>query len=285
MSTQKTISSFFSLPEKQSNKENCKKIPSKKAKLEEDKDLEKTKSQDCPQKEEKKYEITFMSSKVQIGNSWKKVILPETLKPYFLKLNKFLTDEAKTKKIYPLVQNIFSWTLHHQLEDVKVIILGQDPYHGPDQAHGLCFSVQKGISPPPSLKNIYKQLENEIEDFVKPSHGELTEWAKQGVLLLNAVLTVQASNANSHKNKGWEKFTDSIISWISKNLEGVVFMLWGLYAQKKGSNIDKKRHLVLKCAHPSPLSAHNGFFGCEHFSKANQYLEKNGKKKVYWNRL
>ncbi|XP_073438701.1 uracil-DNA glycosylase isoform X2 [Dendrobates tinctorius] len=187
------------------------------------------------------------------GDSWRQELLVEFTKPYFTK--------------------------------VKVVILGQDPYHGPNQAHGLCFSVQKPVSPPPSLENMYKELQTDIEGFVHPGHGDLTGWAKQGVLLLNAVLTVRAHNANSHKDRGWEQFTDSVVSWLNKNLDGLVFMLWGAYAQKKGISIDRKRHLVLQTVHPSPLSAHRGFFGCRHFSKTNSYLEDLGKKAIDWKAL
>ncbi|XP_068710172.1 uracil-DNA glycosylase-like isoform X2 [Montipora foliosa] len=168
---------------------------------------------------------------------------------------------------------------------IKVVIIGQDPYHGPRQAHGLCFSVPPGVGIPPSLVNIYKELENDIDGFQAPKHGYLTGWAKQGVLLLNACLTVVASKANSHKDKGWEQFTDAVIRWINSNLTGVVFLLWGAYAQKKGSFIDKKKHCVLKAVHPSPLSAHRGFLGCKHFSQANQYLKKVGKKAIDWRSL
>ncbi|XP_042579370.1 uracil-DNA glycosylase-like [Cyprinus carpio] len=168
---------------------------------------------------------------------------------------------------------------------VKVVILGQDPYHGPNQAHGLCFSVQRPVSPPPSLVNIFKELASDIEGFEHPGHGDLTGWAKQGVLLLNAVLTVRAHQANSHKDKGWETFTDAVIHWLSTNMQGLVFILWGSYAQKKGAAIDKKRHHVLQTVHPSPLSAHRGFFGCKHFSKTNELLKKSGKKPIDWRAL
>ncbi|XP_032661325.1 uracil-DNA glycosylase isoform X2 [Chelonoidis abingdonii] len=168
---------------------------------------------------------------------------------------------------------------------VKVVILGQDPYHGPSQAHGLCFSVQRPVPPPPSLENIYKELSADIEYFTHPGHGDLTGWAKQGVLLLNAVLTVRAHQPNSHKEKGWEQFTDAVVSWLNNNLDGLVFMLWGAYAQKKGSSIDRKRHHILQTVHPSPLSVHRGFFGCQHFSKTNELLKKSGKKPIDWRAL
>jgi len=229
--------------------------------------------------------ITFGEDKVSIGKSWEVVIVPELQKLYFQKLDRFLVNERKTHVIYPTKQDVFCWSLQHKLQDTKVVILGQDPYHGLNQAHGLCFSVQKGVRVPPSLKNIYKELAKEYDDFEIPEHGYLSKWAEQGVLLLNAVLTVRASKANSHKDKGWEKFTDAVIRWISNNLDGVVFMLWGSYAHKKGSNINKNRHCILKSVHPSPLSAHNGWFGCKHFVKANEYLEKVKKKPIMWDCL
>jgi len=193
-----------------------------------------------------------------------------------------VTSKRTQKTVYPPQNNVWEWTKQTPIKDVKVVILGQDPYHGPRQAHGLCFSVQKGVPPPPSLINIYKELKSDIPGFEIPNHGDLTGWAKQGVLLLNAVLTVDAGNANSHKDKGWEKVTDAVISWISKNLNDVVFLLWGNYAQKKASVVDKKKHHLLQSVHPSPLSAHRGFLGCKHFSKCNELLEKNGKEPVNW---
>ncbi|ELW63815.1 Uracil-DNA glycosylase [Tupaia chinensis] len=190
---------------------------------------------------------------VGFGESWKKPLSGEFGKPYFIK--------------------------------VKVVILGQDPYHGPNQAHGLCFSVQRPVPPPPSLENIYKELSTDIDGFVHPGHGDLSGWAKQGVLLLNAVLTVRAHQANSHKERGWEQFTDAVVSWLNQNSHGLVFLLWGSYAQKKGSAIDRKRHHVLQTAHPSPLSVYRGFFGCRHFSKTNELLRKSGKKPINWKEL
>ncbi|TNN69626.1 Uracil-DNA glycosylase [Liparis tanakae] len=186
------------------------------------------------------------------------------------------------------------------MPDVKVVILGQDPYHGPLQAHGLCFSVRRPARPPPSLENMFKELASDIEGFQHPGHGDLTAWAQQGtpsnvcpklpnesagVLLLNAVLTVRAHRANSHKARGWETFTDAVVRWLSANLDGLVFMLWGAYAQKKGAAIDRRRHHVLQAVHPSPLSCHRGFFGCKHFSKANELLEASGKSPVNWKEL
>uniref|UniRef100_A0A8C2VG73 Uracil-DNA glycosylase n=1 Tax=Chinchilla lanigera TaxID=34839 RepID=A0A8C2VG73_CHILA len=207
---------------------------------------------------------------VGFGDSWKKHLSGEFGKPYFIKV--VLRNKSLPPNAFPLSQ-------------VKVVILGQDPYHGPSQAHGLCFSVQRPVPPPPSLENIYKELSTDIDGFVHPGHGDLSGWAKQGVLLLNAVLTVRAHQANSHKERGWEQFTDAVVSWLNQNLNGLVFLLWGSYAQKKGSAIDRKRHHVLQTAHPSPLSVYRGFFGCRHFSKANELLRKSGKKPIDWSDL
>ncbi|XP_059405738.1 uracil-DNA glycosylase-like isoform X4 [Carassius carassius] len=204
----------------------------------------------------------------------------------------FVAEERQKHTIYPPENEVFTWTQTCDIKDVKVVILGQDPYHGPNQAHGLCFSVQRPVPPPPrycpaviNLVNIFKELASDIEGFEQPGHGDLTGWAKQGVLLLNAVLTVRAHQANSHKDKGWETFTDAVIHWLSTNMQGLVFILWGSYAQKKGAAIDKKRHNVLQTVHPSPLSAHRGFFGCKHFSKTNELLKKSGKKPIDWKAL
>ncbi|KAG8455709.1 hypothetical protein GDO86_001774 [Hymenochirus boettgeri] len=220
-----------------------------------------------------------------VGGSWKQELMAEFTKPYFIKLSSFIAEERKRYTIYPPPEQVFTWTQMVDIRDVKVVILGQDPYHGPNQAHGLCFSVKKPVPPPPSLENMYKELQTDIEGFVHPGHGDLTGWAKQGVLLLNAVLTVRAHNANSHRDHGWEQFTDSVVTWLNKNLDGLIFMLWGAYAQKKGCNIDRKRHHVLQTVHPSPLSAHRGFFGCRHFSKTNTFLKEAGKTPVDWNAL
>jgi uracil-DNA glycosylase len=184
--------------------------------------------------------------------------------------------------VFPPEQQVFSAFDATPFEQVKVVILGQDPYHGPDQAHGLCFSVLSGIKPPPSLANMYKELVQDIEGFSIPDHGYLMPWAEQGVLLLNTVLTVEQGQAHSHKHLGWEKFTDKVIDEINQHREGVVFLLWGAHAQKKGKNIDKKRHHVLHAPHPSPLSAHRGFFGCQHFSKTNELLTSLGKTPINW---
>ncbi|XP_029365747.1 uracil-DNA glycosylase isoform X1 [Echeneis naucrates] len=220
-----------------------------------------------------------------VGESWSRALSAEFGKNYFKQLMSFVGEERKRHTVYPPAEHVFTWTQMCQIKDVKVVILGQDPYHGPNQAHGLCFSVKRPVPPPPSLENMYKELASDIEAFQHPGHGDLTGWAKQGVLLLNAVLTVRAHQANSHKDKGWETFTDAVVHWLSNNLEGLVFMLWGSYAQKKGAAINRKRHHVLQAVHPSPLSAHRGFFGCKHFSKANELLKKSGKTPIDWKAL
>ncbi|XP_033633272.1 uracil-DNA glycosylase-like [Asterias rubens] len=220
-----------------------------------------------------------------MGPSWASALSAEFTKPYFLKLHNFVKQERQRKTIYPPANQVYTWTNMCPVRDVKVVILGQDPYHGPGQAHGLCFSVQKGVPNPPSLANMFKELSNDIEGFQKPSHGDLTGWARQGVLLLNAVLTVEAHRANSHKDKGWETFTNAVIAWLNKHCDDIVFLLWGSYAHKKGSIINTKRHHVLKGVHPSPLSAYRGFFGCKHFSKTNDILKKLGKEPIDWGQL
>ncbi|KAI5133425.1 uracil-DNA glycosylase [Manis pentadactyla] len=222
---------------------------------------------------------------VGFGESWKKHLSVEFRKPYFIKLMGFVAEERKHYTVYPPPHQVFTWTQMCDIRDVKVVILGQDPYHGPSQAHGLCFSVQRPVPPPPSLENIYKELCTDIDGFAHPGHGDLSGWAKQGVLLLNAVLTVRAHQANSHKERGWEQFTDAVVSWLNQNSDGLVFLLWGSYAQKKGSAIDRKRHHVLQTAHPSPLSVYRGFFGCRHFSKTNELLQKSGKAPINWKDL
>lgn len=220
-----------------------------------------------------------------IGVTWFKALQGEFDKPYFKKLSEFVKQERNSKVVYPPHDKVFSWTHHHEIRDTKVIIIGQDPYHGPNQAHGLSFSVQRGIRLPPSLINIFKELENDISGFRTPNFGDLTGWAKQGVLMLNTCLTVNQGQANSHQNKGWETFTDAVISWISKNARNnIVFLLWGRPAQKKSGMIDK-RHKVLTAAHPSPLSAHNGFFGCRHFSQTNAYQKSQGLPEIDWKAL
>ena len=209
--------------------------------------------------------------------TWQASLSAEIEQPYMHGLKTFLRVEKDQKKIiFPHSSNWFHALETTPLDEVKVVILGQDPYHQPGQAHGLCFSVQPGVKVPPSLVNIYKELETDLGIAI-PDHGYLENWAKQGVLLLNAVLTVEDSNANAHQGKGWEQFTDKIISTVNEQCDHVVFMLWGSYAQKKGKMIDDQKHLVLKAAHPSPLSAYRGFFGCKHFSQANSYLVDKGK--------
>jgi len=215
--------------------------------------------------------------------TWQASLSAEIEQPYMYGLKTFLRVEKDQKKIiFPHSSNWFHALETTPLDEVKVVILGQDPYHQPGQAHGLCFSVQPGVKVPPSLVNIYKELETDLGIAI-PDHGYLENWAKQGVLLLNAVLTVEDSNANAHQGKGWEQFTDKIISTVNEQCDHVVFMLWGSYAQKKGKMIDDQKHLVLKAAHPSPLSAYRGFFGCKHFSQANSYLVDKGKDIVDWN--
>ena len=219
---------------------------------------------------------------VKIHDSWKQVLKADFTKDYFLQIVNFLrTEKMAGKTIYPpgsLIFNAFNTT---PFERVKVVILGQDPYHGPGQAHGLCFSVQTGVTPPPSLVNIYKELQSDLVLPI-PSHGNLTKWAENGVLLLNASLTVRANEPMSHARIGWASFTDGVIKKVSEMKEHVVFILWGKFAQEKQSLIDETKHLVLKAAHPSPLSAHNGFWGCKHFSKTNEYLVRNGIDPVDW---
>ncbi len=226
--------------------------------------------------------MTADSDKIQMEPSWKAHLLPEFSKPYMYELKTFLQEEAKKKKvIYPRGSEFFAALNHTPFEKVKVVILGQDPYHGVGQAHGLCFSVRPGVDIPPSLVNIFKELKDDL-GIPRPSHGHLTHWADQGVLLLNATLSVEANRAGSHQNKGWEQFTDAIIRHLNEEREGIVFVLWGSYAQKKGAFIDAKKHFVLKGPHPSPLSAHRGFFGCKHFSKINEYLKSRGEAPIDW---
>ncbi|MBE7089532.1 MAG: uracil-DNA glycosylase [Clostridiales bacterium] len=222
---------------------------------------------------------------LEIGGGWDNLLADEFAKESYQTLRKFLKTEYSERTIYPSMYNIFNALKLTPFEDVKVVILGQDPYHNEGQAMGLSFSVPQGIELPPSLKNIFKEITAETGDKMPLDFGDLTSWAKQGVLLLNAVLTVRAHNANSHKGKGWEQVTDGIIKKISDNKEGVVFLLWGGNARSKASLIDKKKHLVLECAHPSPLSAYNGFFGCGHFVKTNEYLKNKGKQQIDWSKL
>ncbi|CAG0891096.1 unnamed protein product [Darwinula stevensoni] len=220
-----------------------------------------------------------------IGRSWFKALEPEFNKPYFVKLSEFLVSERSKSKVFPPENQVYSWSTHCAINEVKVVLLGQDPYHNPGQAHGLAFSVPTGVDPPPSLLNIFKELKSDIEGFEVPDHGNLTGWAQQGVLLLNAGLTVRAFCANSHKEAGWSHFTDAVIKCLSSQKQPIVFLLWGSFAQQKQSLIDTKVHHVLKCPHPSPLSAHRGFLGCAHFSKANQLLRKSGRKCINWSYL
>jgi len=220
-----------------------------------------------------------------MGNAltWHDVLAEEKEKPYFIEtLSMVANERAAGKTVYPPQKDVFNAFRLTELGDVKVVILGQDPYHGPNQAHGLAFSVLPGVAVPPSLVNMYKELEADIAGFKRPNHGFLESWARQGVLLLNTVLTVEAGKAHSHASFGWETFTDRVIAAINENRENVVFLLWGSHAQKKGSIIDRERHHVLKAPHPSPLSAHRGFFGCGHFSKTNEWLEQHDEKPVNW---
>jgi len=223
---------------------------------------------------------------LKLEESWKVVLEGEFEKDYMKKLRSFLQSEQKQQKIiYPVNSLIFNAFEHTSFDKVKVVILGQDPYHGANQAHGLSFSVQKGMQIPPSLQNIFKELQAEYNDFQIPKHGDLSSWADQGVLLLNATLTVEASKPGSHQNQGWEIFTDRTIQIISEKRNRIVFLLWGKYAQAKAGLIDHNKHLILTAAHPSPFSAYNGFFGCNHFILANEYLERNGEKGVDWGKL
>ena len=218
---------------------------------------------------------------VKLGNDWDNILADEWEKPYYKELRGFLKKEYMTQTIYPDMNDIFSALKYTSFEDTKVVIIGQDPYHGPGQANGLCFSVGEGIAFPPSLQNILKEVADDVGSPM-PMSGELDRWAEQGVLLLNAVLTVRAHEAASHAGRGWERFTDAVVRAIAERKEGVVYMLWGNYAQKKGSIADQKRNLILRAVHPSPLSAYRGFFGCKHFSAANRYLLSMGKEPIVW---
>ena len=218
---------------------------------------------------------------VNIGNSWDGLLKDEFKKDYYLKLRGFLKNEYATKTIYPNMYNIFNALKYTAYEDVKAVILGQDPYHGPNQAHGLCFSVQKGVTPPPSLQNIFKELNSDVNVPI-PKSGELTKWTSQGVMLLNTVLTVRAGQANSHKGMGWETFTDRVIQILNEREKTIVFLLWGTPAKSKARLITNPNHFILQTVHPSPLSAYNGFFGCKHFSKTNEILKSLGEKEIDW---
>lgn len=218
---------------------------------------------------------------VKIETSWKSLLQEEFEKDYFEQLVQFVKSEYQNQKIYPPGRDIFNAFAYCPFDKLRVVILGQDPYHGSGQAHGLCFSVNDGVTFPPSLRNIFKEIQHDIGSPI-PASGNLTRWAKQGVLLLNATLTVRAKQAGSHQGKGWERFTDHVVSMINHQKSNVVFMLWGAYAQRKGELIDSDRHRVLKSAHPSPFSADRGFFGNKHFSRCNEYLSQMGKTPINW---
>ena len=215
---------------------------------------------------------------------WKQAIGNEKTKPYFRQILQYINEERKLgHEIYPNNEDIFNAFRYTEFDAVKVVILGQDPYHDVGQAHGLAFSVKQGVAIPPSLRNIYKELSQDLSDFVIPNHGCLTHWADEGVLLLNNVLSVRAHSPDSHRDIGWETFTDYVVEVLNNQRDNLVFLLWGASAQKKGARIDKNRHLVLKAPHPSPLSANRGFLGCRHFSKTNQYLIEHNIKPIDWN--
>jgi len=218
---------------------------------------------------------------VHLGNDWDEILSEEFKSPYYLSLREFLKTEYSTRRIFPPMNDIFSAFKASSFENTRVVIIGQDPYHGLGQAHGLCFSVKKGVVPPPSLKNIYKEINDDL-GLPIPDHGELCAWANQGVLMLNSVLTVREGAPTSHKDKGWETFTDNVIKKLNQKQTPIVFLLWGAYAQKKGQLITNPIHYKLCAAHPSPLSAYNGFFGCKHFSKTNEILKKHGLAPIDW---
>lgn len=218
---------------------------------------------------------------VSIGNEWDELLQDEFKKEYYLKLREFLKQEYKTRRIYPNIHHIFNALKGVSYSDIKVVILGQDPYHGPNQAHGLAFSVQPGVEPPPSLQNIFAELHNELGCYI-PNNGYLVPWTEQGVLLLNTVLTVRAGLANSHRGKGWEIFTDRVIELLNDRKDPVIFLLWGANAAQKQVLISNPQHFILKAPHPSPLSASRGFFGCGHFRVANQLLQQMGKQPINW---
>ncbi|MBR5133877.1 MAG: uracil-DNA glycosylase [Alistipes sp.] len=220
-------------------------------------------------------------AEVRIAQDWKEVLHEEFSKPYFEELVEFVKGEYATDTVYPAGGNIFRAFDKCPFDKIKVVIIGQDPYHGPGQANGLCFSVARGVQFPPSLQNIFKEVQSDIGTPI-PDSGELDRWAEQGVLLLNAVLTVRAHQAASHAGRGWERFTDAVVRAIAERKDKVVYMLWGSYAQKKGSIANPNNNLILKAVHPSPLSAYRGFFGCKHFSEANRYLESVGKTPIVW---
>ncbi len=218
---------------------------------------------------------------VKIAPDWKALLEEEFSKPYFEELTRFVKEEYATRRIYPRGSNIFRAFDKCPLDKLKVVIIGQDPYHGPGQAHGLCFSVDEGVPHPPSLQNIFKEVASDIGTPI-PSSGNLDRWAEQGVLLLNSVLTVREHEAASHAGKGWEQFTDAVVRKIAQEKQGVVYLLWGSYAQRKGAMVDPQRNCILKAVHPSPLSAYRGFLGCKHFSQANDYLISTGQTPINW---
>ncbi|MBO5350344.1 MAG: uracil-DNA glycosylase [Alistipes sp.] len=218
---------------------------------------------------------------VKIAPDWKALLEEEFSKPYFEELTRFVKEEYATRRIYPRGSNIFRAFDKCPLDKLKVVIIGQDPYHGPGQAHGLCFSVDEGVPHPPSLQNIFKEVASDIGTPI-PLSGNLDRWAEQGVLLLNSVLTVREHEAASHAGKGWEQFTDAVVRKIAQEKQGVVYLLWGSYAQRKGAMVDPQRNCILKAVHPSPLSAYRGFLGCKHFSQANDYLISTGQTPINW---
>lgn len=218
---------------------------------------------------------------VHIGNEWDALLAEEFKKDYYLKLREFLKAEYSTRNIFPPMNDIFNALRYTSYSDVRAVIIGQDPYHGAGQAHGLCFSVKKGVQPPPSLQNIFKELNADL-GIQPPNHGELTSWAQNGVMLLNTALTVREGQANSHRGQGWEILTDRVIELLNQRETPIVFILWGGNARAKAKLITGRHHLVLQCAHPSPLSAYNGFFGCRHFSKTNEFLTSRGMKPIDW---
>ena len=218
---------------------------------------------------------------VQIEEGWKKALAPEFEKDYFVRLTDFVRQEYQQTTVYPPGRLIFNAFNLCPFDKVKVVIIGQDPYHGPGQAHGLCFSVNDGVAFPPSLQNIFKEIHDDLGMPI-PASGNLTRWAEQGVLLLNATLTVRAHQAGSHQNKGWETFTDAVVRAIAERKTGIVYMLWGSYAQRKGAIASPLNNCILKAVHPSPLSVYRGFFGCRHFSQANEYLLSHGKEPIVW---
>ncbi len=221
-------------------------------------------------------------SSIKLNSEWLEVLESEFQQPYMRELKAFLLQRSRAgAEIYPPGREIFNALDSTPLSQVKVVILGQDPYHGPGQAHGLCFSVRPGVRTPPSLINIFKEIHDDL-GLPVPGHGHLQSWAENGVLLLNAVLTVERGQAGAHQGKGWERFTDAVVQAVNKQCDSVVFLLWGSQAQKKGANIDRRKHLILKAPHPSPLSAHRGFLGCRHFSKANEWLVDRGQEPVDW---